>query len=184
MSRIAVYIDGGYLDYALRHEFNMARIDYNQLAGFMADGIEILRTYYYHCLPYQGDPPTTEESQRIASMQSFLASLERLPRFQVRLGKLAHRGVRDDGSPILEQKRVDIQLGVDLVQLSAKQQITHAALLTGDSDFLPAVHVAKAEGVMVKLVHCKGSPPHRELWSECDERIVLGQEAIDGMLRS
>ncbi len=72
MSRVAIFIDGGYLDYVLRQQFNMARVDYGKLAEYLAGGIDILRTYYYHCLPYQGNPPTAEESNRLASMQSFL----------------------------------------------------------------------------------------------------------------
>ena len=183
MSRVASFIDGGYLDYALRNEFNMARIDYGKLAEHLAGGVDVLRTYYYHCLPYQGNPPTTQESERLSSMQRFLSQLERIPRFSVRLGKLAYRGQREDGTRIFEQKRVDIQLGVDLVELSAKQQITHAVVLTGDSDFLPAISVAKREGVMVKLAYCPGSPPHNELWSECDERLELTAEVVQGILR-
>lgn len=183
MSRVAVFIDGGYLDYVLRNEFAMARIDYDKFSQSLADGMDILRTYYYHCLPYQSNPPTKEESDRFASMQRFLKSLERLPRYQVRLGKLAYRGHNTDGAPILEQKRVDIMLGVDLVQLSAKRQITHAVLVSGDSDFLPAVSVAKSEGVMVKLVHGTVAAPHNELWTECDERLALTPSMMDRILR-
>ena len=61
MSRIAIFIDGAYLDYALRDEFNSARIDYHALAETLAGGIDILRTYYYHCLPYQSAKATTED---------------------------------------------------------------------------------------------------------------------------
>ena len=152
-NRIAIFIDGAYLDYCLRDEFNSSRIDYGTLAAQLSDGHDLLRTYYYHCLPYQSDPPTTEEASRFGRMQSFVSQLERLPRFSVKLGKLAFRGKRDDGRPILVQKRVDIMLGVDLVQLSTKGQISTAALVAGDSDFLPAVSVAKQEGVVVHLYH-------------------------------
>lgn len=179
MDRIAIFIDGGYLDYALRNEFKSARIDFGRFAQELSSGKEILRTYYYHCLPYQSDPPTTDEAQRLSRMQSFLSHLDRLPRFTCRLGKLAYRGKSVDGQPIFQQKRVDIMLGVDLVQLSIKRQISTAALLTGDSDFLPAVQIARDEGVLVQLWHGTTNQPHRELWDACDERTPLCQELID-----
>lgn len=66
-------------------------------------------------------------------MQSFTNRLRRLARFEVRLGKLAYRGLDASNSPIFEQKRVDSMLAVDLVLLSAKRVIQKAVLFTGDS---------------------------------------------------
>ena len=43
-------------------------------------------------------------------------------------------------------------LATDLVMHSTKKLITHASLLTGDSDFLPALQIAQSEGVCI-LVH-------------------------------
>ena len=60
---------------------------------------------------------------------------------------------------------------MDLVQLSAKQQISHAALIAGDSDFIPAIAVAKNEGVLIHLYH--GSTPHRKLIEVADERTQI-----------
>ncbi|RJP33379.1 MAG: NYN domain-containing protein [Phycisphaerales bacterium] len=114
-------------------------------------------------------------------MQSFVSQLERLPRFHVRLGKLAYRGERADGSPIFVQKRVDIMLGVDLTLVASKHQISTAILVAGDSDLLPAVEIARNEGVLVHLVH--GPNPHRELWDRCDERTLISQTLIDRVRR-
>jgi hypothetical protein len=41
MSRVAIFIDGAYLDFMLRDEFNGARIDYSLLSR----NLDILRTY-------------------------------------------------------------------------------------------------------------------------------------------
>lgn len=155
MSRVAIFIDGGYLDFVLREEFGLARIDYAKLSEEIAQGIDILRTYYYHCLPYQSNPPTLEEKERFRSAQRFFDTLKRLPRYEVRLGKLAFRGVDQSGTPIFEQKGVDLLLGIDLALLSGKRQITHAVLLSGDSDLCPAVAATKPEGVLVRLYHGK-----------------------------
>jgi uncharacterized LabA/DUF88 family protein len=78
-----------------------------------------------------------------------------------------------------EQKRVDILLGVDLVQLAAKHRITDAALIAGDSDFLPAIEVAKSEGVVVHLFH--GRAPHDDLRICCDERTRIDRSLVEAI---
>ena len=166
VDRVGIFIDGAYLEHVQRNQFGGARIDFGELSNAIADGADILRTYYYHCLPYQGNPPTTEERERYANRRRFFTMLETLPRYSVRLGQLAFRGNRDDGRPIFEQKRVDILLGVDMVQLSAKGHIFEAILVAGDSDFIPAVIAAKSEGVLVRLVHGDRKAVHNELFNQ------------------
>jgi uncharacterized LabA/DUF88 family protein len=180
MSRIAIFIDGAYLQFVLKEEFHSPKIDFRLLAQKAADGREILRTYFYDCLPYQSQPPTQEEKERFGKKQGFFAALERNPRFQVRQGRLEFRGREASGKPIFEQKRVDILMGVDLALLAAKHQITDAGIIAGDSDFLPAIEAAKGEGVVVHLFH--GSYPHRDLVAACDERVQILQPFIDSVL--
>ena len=178
-NRVAVFIDGAYLEYVLRKEFGSARIDCRALSEKLAGGSDILRSYYYHCPAYQSDPPTEEERSRYSSQRRFFVALERLPRYSVRLGRLARRGSDSLGEYRFEQKRVDILLGVDLVLLAAKQSIQEAVLEAGDSDFIPAVSVAKAEGVLVRLFH--GRAPHSDLWREADERVSITQQLVDSV---
>ena len=66
-----------------------------------------------------------------------------------------------------------------MVQLAAKGQIQQAILVAGDSDFIPAITVAKAEGVLVRLFH--GNSYHSDLWQEVDERIKFDQTFIDSV---
>ena len=73
MDRVAVLIDGVYLDYGLRDQFGSARLDFHLLAKELAAEKEILRTYYYHCLLYQSDPPTADETDRFSKMQAFMS---------------------------------------------------------------------------------------------------------------
>ncbi len=181
MGRIAIFIDAAYLQRTLKNEFTSARIDFEKLVKEMAGGREILRSYYYDCEPYQSNPPTTEEKERFGRVQRFHYALDKIPRFQVRLGKLAFRGLDENGKSIFQQKRVDIQMGVDLVLLAAKHQISDAVILAGDSDFLPAIGAAKPEGVVIHLFH--GNRPHADLVAKCDERTIIYQDFIDSILQ-
>jgi len=176
--RIALFVDGGYLDEILQ-VFNI-KIDYHRLSQHMANGIPLLRTYYYHCLPYKSSQSTEEENKRFANGQKFFRYLNRLDSFTVREGKIAFRGKDNQGKAIYEQKRVDVYLATDLVMHSTKRLITHAALLTGDSDFLPAIEIAKSEGVHIILFysdekHCR---PHDELLDAVDVRKKLDKELL------
>jgi uncharacterized LabA/DUF88 family protein len=184
MSRVAIFIDGGYMDRVLRDEFNGMRIDYTafsrEISALISPDTYILRTYYYHCLPYQSNPPTREESERFALRRNFLDAINRLPRFEVKLGRLARRGPDIHGQYFFEQKMVDVLLSIDLVRLSAKGQITDVALVAGDSDFVPAIEVTKNEGVLVWLFH--GSRPHNALWDIADERIRITQDFLNRVL--
>jgi uncharacterized LabA/DUF88 family protein len=183
-SRLAIFIDGGYLDYVIRDLGFSNKVDYRRFAETLSAGRDLLRTYYYHCLPYQSPTPTDEERLRFGTMQSFLAMLDQQPRFTVRRGKLARRGTRADGTPLFEQKQVDILMATDIVMLSAKHLVTEIVLVTGDSDFIPAIRVAKDEGVVVRLVHgVQRNRPHQDLWDEVDERTVVDAGLLSSVLR-
>jgi uncharacterized LabA/DUF88 family protein len=165
----------------LQSEFRGARIDLDLFARALSAEAQLLRSYYYDCPSFQSNPPTDDERLRYAAQRRFFEALNALPRFSVRLGRLERRGPDDQGVFTFEQKRVDILLGVDLVSLATKQAIQEAILVAGDSDFIPAIHASKNEGVMVKLIH--GSTYHADLWKEADERIPITKELVDAVLR-
>jgi uncharacterized LabA/DUF88 family protein len=45
------------------------------------------------------------------------------------------------------QKGVDMKLGLDIATLTLKKQVNKIVLISGDSDFVPAAKLARAEGV-------------------------------------
>lgn len=186
MGFTAVFIDGGYLDKVLYRDHGNARIDFEKLARLMSQPDELLRAYYYHCLPYQSNPPTPEESTRYASRHRFTTKLSLLPRFEVRLGRLVCRGIdRTTGERIFQQKRIDCMIGVDMALLAGKGKITNAAILTGDSDLMPAIEAVKREGVLTTLWHgglSAENRPSAELYALVDERRQLTVELIQGIL--
>ena len=174
--RAAVFIDGAYLTKILDVDFGKPKIDLAGFSEILCGSYERLRTYYYNCMPYQSSPPTDEERRRFASMDKFVYTLRKLPRFEVKLGRLGCVG----GEFI--QKRVDIALAADLVRLSCGRMIQKAVLVTGDSDFLPAIEAAKEAGVLVTLYYSRSSI-HDELLSAVDESAVIDQELISKVAR-
>jgi len=187
MGTVAIFIDGGYLDKVMYHDHGNARLDFQKLTAEISRPDELLRTYYYHCPPYQSNPPSPEERQRFASRQRFFAALARLPHFQVRLGKLVYKGTDQRGEKIFIQKRVDTMVGVDMTLLAGKGKISRLALLSGDSDLIPAIQAVKNEGVVVTLWHgafSRDSSPSQELYDLCDDRILLSGELVTRLLMS
>jgi uncharacterized LabA/DUF88 family protein len=179
--RVAIFIDGGYLEKVIKNEFGGLPIDFAKLVEVLAGGRELLRSYYYNCLPYQSNPPTPEESERFAKKERFFSYLRRLPRFSVRLGKLALRGA-GTGNRIFEQKGIDTLLSIDMVNLAATKQVSNIVLLAGDRDFIPAIEVTKTHGVGVILYHSQRRDAyHIDLWEVCDERFPINQGMINNI---
>ena len=178
------------MDAMASNEFSV-RVDYGKFANEVfctiarenAEPLDLLRTHYYHCLPYQSSPPTDEQQERFKGKRRFFDALTRLDRFQVRLGRLVFQGQTDQGKPIYQQKGVDLMLGLDLALLSSKHRVTHAALVAGDGDFVPAVKIAKREGIVMHLFHGPLATTSRELWLAADERIELTQDFMNRVAR-
>jgi len=185
MGIAAAFLDGGYVEKVLHYDHNEPKIDFEKLVHVMVKPDELLRAYYYHCLPYQSNPPTEDERQRYAARHRFTTALSFLPRFEVRLGQLAYRGMDTEGKRIFQQKRVDCMVGVDMALLAAKGKVTSVAVFTGDSDIIPALEAVKREGVLVTLWHGSFSPntrPSRELFEIADERKELTAEIVESIL--
>lgn len=197
MSRLAIFIDGGYLNSLSDDEF-LIRIDLGKfseeirqiVSSRSQDPVDLLRAFYYDCLPYQSSPATDDEKIRFGKKRKFFDALKYLTRFSVREGRLALRGYDINGKPIFQQKRVDLLLGLDFALLAGKQQITHAAIVSGDSDLIPALEIAKECGVLVWLFHGPriskkdgSSTFANELWQEADERFEINEALMKRVAR-
>ena len=103
-------------------------------------------------------------------MQTFLAELKKKRKLALRLGKLAddqaHFSIRreivkklcsgtvkfddlkeQDFYLEVDQKGVDIKIGIDIASLAYKKQVDQIVLISGDSDFVPAAKLARREGI-------------------------------------
>ena len=47
----------------------------------------------------------------------------------------------------VQQKGVDMRIGIDIASLSFKKQVNQIVLIAGDSDFVPAAKLARREGI-------------------------------------
>ena len=176
MKKIGLFIDGAYLSKLLLNNFGNMRLNFETFANWMAEDIDIYKAYYYDCLPYSSSNPTHHERQLLARKMKFFNYINDLPLFEVREGRLEYRGRRENGRRIFQQKRVDVFLAVDLVKLSYQRDITHAAILTGDSDFIPALEAAKEAGIHLKYFHGPVGSYHETIMNVIHEstEITIG----------
>ncbi len=188
-NRAILLIDGGYLDF-LQRSFGSPRIDYGRMAQAVADKLDftLLRCVYFNCLPYLAPSPAPEEMDAFRKKQGFYERLQKLPRFEVKLGRLAYRGVDEHtGKPVLEQKQVDVLLTTEMVYAAARRSVDAIILLSGDGDFLPALELVKREGLTFALVHGTRSGSqltvHESLWLASDLRLELDMNFLEPLLR-
>ncbi|WP_282923980.1 NYN domain-containing protein [Mediterraneibacter massiliensis] len=105
-----------------------------------------------------------------AWMTEFLKELKHHRKFALRMGRISETQVhyslkseptkrllrgdiqisditQDDLELNLEQKGVDMRIGVDISSLAFKHQVNQIILISGDSDFVPAAKQARREGI-------------------------------------
>ncbi len=120
-----------------------------------------------------------------AARTRFQDELELKPNVALRKGELAVHGwrvrdaalreiartpralVADDLELNLEQKGVDLRIGLDIARLALRRLVETLVVVTGDSDLVPAFQFARREGLRVFLDHL-GGPVKRELEAHAD----------------
>jgi len=163
----------------------------------MFQSYEFLRTYYYDAFPATGTlkHPITGAKLNLADTEvfrrnkAFLQSLELQPDISLRAGELSPRGyklhpkvLREDNlserkleekdfSLDIEQKGVDLRIGLDIARLSLRELVQTVVVVTGDSDLIPAFKFARREGVRVVLAHM-GHGVKRELKAHTDAMLL------------
>jgi len=131
MDKVAVFIDGGYLNQLSKHVFGSKkqplRVNYEEVGLRIAKecGGDLFRTYYYHGKPFQSRPPTPEERQRKSAFDNFVAFMEKVDRMQLRLGRV-RKYFDEKGHVKFEQKGVDVKLAIDALKLSLKNRLTRS----------------------------------------------------------
>ena len=105
---------------------------------------------------------TEEDEKRYKQKKKFYNKLKKHPRFEVNYGRLQIIGGE------FKQKGVDVLMSLDIVDKCFENQIQHAIIVAGDSDFIPAIRRAKNYGAIVHLF-CSKKKINRGLLNEVDE---------------
>lgn len=140
-------------------------------------GLDLLRAYFYDAPPLRGvtqnpldgspyDFGRHETARRNREIQ---AALGAEPDLEMRMGellligwKLRHPVIEElksrprsltgnDFAPEIEQKGVDLRIGLDVAWLSIKRIVDVIVLVSADSDLVPAMEFARHEGLKVYL---------------------------------
>lgn len=141
---------------------------------------ELFRLFYYDCPPYQGKETNPidksvvdfKAQKKFQARNLFLSEFKTKDHVAMRMGVAKNRGwtltdafIRQaiTGLPAkppqasdvflsLEQKGVDMRIGIDVATLSLKRIVERIILISGDTDLIPAMKLARREGVQVVLV--------------------------------
>jgi uncharacterized LabA/DUF88 family protein len=156
-------------------------------------GHDLLRIYFYDAAPATGVLTNPIDGSQInlantpvhAQCTALQQTLELQPDFALRLGEAAVHGwtigrraqsslaraprapVAGDLVPNIEQKGVDLRIGLDIARLSLQRLVDVIVLVTGDSDLVPAFKFARREGTRIVLDHM-GHGVKRELRAHAD----------------
>jgi len=175
MEKCGIFIDRGYLRSKLK-DFGKFSLDFYKFSEKIARTIKCnrLRTYYYDCLPIRISG--NEKSEMLyKSKKNFCNKISLLPRFEISFGELQYiKGT-------YKQKKVDVLMSLDIADKCFENQITHAVIVAGDSDFIPAIKRAKGYGAIVHLVAHKESV-NNEILQETDEIHNLNVKFINDCL--
>lgn len=135
------------------------------------------RVYYYDSVPLEstekkplnGGSIEFSKDPLVARSKQLFLHLSRLPLMALRLGELSFNGwkinarkldkapgdrveiLESDLKPAITQKGVDMRIGMDIAALTLKKQAQVIVLVTGDSDFVPAMKFARREGAQLYL---------------------------------
>jgi len=175
MEKAVLLIDGGYLKKILANKFNSNNISFEKLSKSIFNSLNLagLRTYYYTAMPIKRKGNINDDNL-YKHKQKFITKLKKIPRFEVKLGKLQLIGGQ------FRQKMVDVLISIDIIKKSYSQDIKHIILIAGDADFVPAVKVAKDKDVIVHLFYHQSSV-HNELLDEIDEPHKIDETLINSI---
>ena len=158
-------------------------------------GKDLFRIYFYDAPPFTGTVtnPISRVQQNLSltpqatKNTALIDSLELQPDFAVRRGMLKCSGWKlgraalarlnrpgaiqiaaNDIVPNINQKGVDMRIGLDMAWIALKRLADILVLVTGDSDFVPVMKFARREGMRVLLEHL-GHPVSRDLKAHADQ---------------
>ncbi len=184
-TKVAVLIDGGYTRALAQKERLPHSPDYIEkiAKACVQDDETALRFLYYDCARYKGTVklPVSGNDHVFDKPDAWLHELARKDLFAIRRGVLKFRGwnpkkipvspnalTDKDFSPNFEQKGVDMRIGLDVATYSSSRLVGRLILVSGDTDCVPAMKLARINGVQIVLVTFPKRSPSGELMTHAD----------------
>jgi uncharacterized protein (TIGR00288 family) len=201
-----VLMDGGFVKHKFSQAFGRdpSALDIKEFSTKITlynklDDI-LIRIYYYDSPPLttQLKKPVSGAVVDLSKTPTFLANRQRLEalkrteHFAVREGRLTMNGWKlkqsaigkaavdlndSDFSPDIQQKGVDMKIGLDIAWISFNKIAERILVVTGDSDFIPAIKLARRNGIQVYLFTLAHGVT-QELTEHSDRLIIT---AIDSL---
>ncbi len=188
LKKVAILIDGGCLRVGAKKARKSYTADYVERVALLSkqSDEEIFRVLYYDCAPFSGKiklPISGSETVKSAS-NSLLSDIAKKPLFATRTGILKFRGfelIHKPGSipsrsltdkdfrEKYEQKGVDMRIGLDMAIFASNKNVDRVALLSNDTDCIPAMKHVRRSGLQVTLITLPGKKPSPELLPHCDQ---------------
>ncbi len=162
---------------------------------------ELFRIFYYDCEPFgrevtkpvDGSKKDYKLMPAYAARKQFFFDLGQTGFVALRRGELKARGwefsdtyrqgliaggvpiapTATDVYPNFEQKGVDMRIGIDVATLSLKKIVDRIILFSGDTDMIPALKLARREGLQVFVVKLDPWPLKHNLIEDSDGVRVL-----------
>lgn len=169
MTRLAILIDGGHLRVLARK----AKLEYNPdyiekvAHAYVQPGEALLRILYYDCAPFVGEValPVSGNRTRFDKPDAWLLALAKKDLIAVRRGVIKFRGWKPrvtpvppnvptdaEFDPVFEQKGVDMRIGLDVATFAQIRSVERIALVTNDTDCVPAMKFARKAGLQTVIV--------------------------------
>jgi uncharacterized LabA/DUF88 family protein len=139
----------------------LARILARQSGGHLLKGMR----YYAAPSPNQG-------SDSARKQQTFFEVLRASTNVTLILGRHERRG------NVHVEKETDVKLAVDMVSGAFKGEYDVAMLITGDTDYVPAVKAVRETGRRVIWCHFPNQKHSLELKHNCDSTLELNDKIL------
>ena len=175
MIKSAVFIDGDYFFKAVvQGASEKIWIDYVKLSDLLCRDALRWGTYYFTCMPYKSEIPTEDEKKRYEGTDKFLNVLRAQPKFHVWAGYVCKEG------ETFVQKGADVAMATKMIQLAYSGKVDRIELLTGDSDFVPAIEEVQSQGLCVDL-YFTDAWVHKDLILAADDRFQITKDMVDSV---
>lgn len=199
IKRVAVLLDGGFVQKRLFFRQGKQMPTAQEILDFAHSCVgpdeELFRIYYYDCPPFSGTltHPVSGETEDYSQTEVFAARTALIDEIaqadyvafrpgvltaagwklkytsQKALAKSTRTCTVNDFVPDWAQKRVDMNIGLDVAWLASKGIIDRIILVSADTDFIPAMEFARREGVQVVIVPMDSSTLSKSLRANADE---------------